>query len=70
MVDTEGVSAEGGVGVLVFEGLGLLVPAALLFLLVGDRWLEGLVIQVPGGGWQVPVKGWTLERVVAACVVR
>ena len=32
MVDTEGVSAKGGVGVLVFKGLGLLlVPAVFLF---------------------------------------
>ncbi len=32
MVDAKGVSAEGGVGVLVFEGLGPLFVLLVLFL--------------------------------------
>ncbi len=47
MVDAEGVPAEGSMGLSVFEGLGLLFLASVLWLLPEDWWFEGFVIQAP-----------------------
>jgi len=53
MVDTEGVLAKGGMGILVIEGLGLwLVPSTLSVLgwiTEGCFWFRG--VQVSGGWW-------------------
>ncbi len=58
------------VGVLVFEGLGLLFVLLALSLLSGGWWLDGVVIQVPCRQGQVPVEGWAVDVVVAAYAVR
>jgi len=48
MVDAEGVSAKGGVGILVLEGLALpLVSLLLWFLLVGSWQIKSVITQVP-----------------------
>ena len=47
MVDVEGVSAKGGVGLAVFKGLGLLFVLSVSWLLPGGWWFKGIVIQVP-----------------------
>ena len=44
MKDAEGVLAEGGVGVLVFEGLGLLFVLLVLGLSLGGWWFDGVVV--------------------------
>ena len=44
VVDAEGVLAKGGVGVLVFKGLGLLFVLLVLGLFLGGWWLEGIII--------------------------
>ncbi len=52
MERAEGVPAESGVGLVVFKGLGLLLPFMVLLLLgQGGRQLECVIAQVPGG-WQ------------------
>ena len=46
IIDAEGVSAKGGMGLAVFKGLGALLRLSLLQFLAGSGWLEGGVIQV------------------------
>ena len=46
IVNAEGVSAKGGVGLAVFKRLGLPSGFLALRLLSGCGWLEGVVVQV------------------------
>src|SRR5713101_5042835 len=66
MEDAEGVSAEGGVGMAMFDG-GLLRRSAVLGSLLWG-WLVGGV-EVPRWGWQVPERDWGVEGVVAVSLV-
>ncbi len=47
MVDAKGVPAKGGMGLAVFEGLGLLLVLLASWFLLGGWWFEGVVVQVP-----------------------
>jgi len=47
VVDAQGVVGEGGMGLVVFERLGVLLRLSPLGLLSGSGWFEGVVVQVP-----------------------
>ncbi len=52
VIDAEGVLAKGGVGVLMFKGLGLfLTLVVLVFLRWGCGRFEQVIVQVLGGWW-------------------
>ncbi len=68
--DTEGVSAKGGVGVLVFEGLGLLFVLSVPRLLSRGWQFKGIIVQVPHWQGQVPVESGAVDVVVAASAIR
>ena len=51
MEDTEGVSAEGGMGLTIFKG-GSLLGSAVLSSFAWDWWLREVdVVEVPRWGW-------------------
>jgi len=71
VIDTEGVSTEGGVGVMVFNRLASLFAfAALLLFRRGSRWFKSIIVEVPSGWWQIPVEGWGVKVVEAVSVIR
>ncbi len=70
MINTEGVVTEGGMGLTMFEGSGLLLGFLALWLLLGGRWLKGVVVQVPCRQGQVPEGSHGVKVIVAAGAVR
>ncbi len=70
MEGTEGVAAEGGVGLTVLER-GMLLASVALGLLSEDWGFEcvAIVIDVPHWRGQVPVEGRGVKGVVAAGLV-
>ena len=72
IIDAEGVSAKGGMGVLVFEGFGLplfLVVVAPAVICGWGRWFKGVVIQVSGRWRELEPGCRGVKLIVAVCVV-
>jgi hypothetical protein len=71
VVDTVGVVAKGGVGVLVLEGFGFALAGSMVLLVGGGRSGEcsGVVVEIPGRRGELVPGRQVVEQVGGACLV-